>query len=113
MMRVIPRDLFNDGNLLTNYGHMYIALENINLHHKLIHTDEEEQFNIAQDIDGNTYLSNVKLLDKNNEPITIYRSLNSREKYSLWFEHNEEYDNVFDSSSGSVKISNTLLKILQ
>ena len=82
--RVIPRDLFNDGNLLTCYGHLYIALEQHGLQDCMVYSDDEA-FNIHQDIDGNTFLTNVTLYTIHHEEIFIFRPINGRTQKSLLF----------------------------
>lgn len=105
MFRVAPRDLFNDGNLLTNYGHLYIALEKLGLESHFIHINEEEQFNIIQDCDINTYIENVYITDKFRNKIHIFRRLNSRDKYSLWFESQIDYEiySIFNEDGSLTK----------
>ena len=111
MTRVIPRDLFNDGNLLTNYGHLYIQLENKGLEHLLKDCLlKEDQFKIIDDIDGNTYLDNVTLYGSDGEKIHIYRSLNSRDSLSLWFVGEDDDYEVFALNG---ELSTDLLDLLQ
>lgn len=117
MIRVIPRDLFNDGNLLTNYGHLYIALEKHNLHNKLVHTNEQNEFEICRSrMSGETWIKNVILYDKNNKEIEILRPLNSRESLSLYFISNqdeEEYEVFTTNENEEPDISCELLKELK
>ena len=92
--RVIPRDLFNEGNLLKCYGKLYIELEKIGMENRLIHVRPESNFEVVQDESGFTYLNNVYMTS-----IQFYRPLNSREDwplYALNVETDDEYS-VFDN----------------
>lgn len=103
--RVIPRDLFNEGNLLKCYGRLWINLENMALEHLLQHTDAEAGFNVMQDDSGFTYLSNVKLDD-----FILYRPVNSREPWPLYALYNDEEYSVFDEHGNFDKMFKDLLK---
>ena len=95
MIRVIPRDLFNDGNLLMNLGTLYLRLETLGLEDNL--ESDGEQYNIHSDNDGNTYVDNVVLSDVNGDFISLERSLNTRERFSLEYfnDNDDELKNVF------------------
>lgn len=84
--RVIPRDLFNEGNLLKCYGALWIGLEKLGLQDWLIH--EGEGFEVYQDdADGSTYLANVRLMLgglTDAIPVMLRRPLNSREAYPIY-----------------------------
>lgn len=81
--RVIPRDLFNEGNLLTCYGKLWINIEKLNNSNiELVYVDGK-QFDIHQNPqDGSLRIENVELCIKG-EVQTIYRPLNSRDKWPL------------------------------
>lgn len=110
-MRIIPRDLYNEGNLLTNYGHLYIALELYNLQDLLVEDlYDDEQFNIVTDeLSGATYLSNVKLFTQSSDELSLFRHLNSRETYSLWFVGEDDDYEVFTKSG---KLTPNLLQAI-
>lgn len=99
-MKVIPRDLFNDGNLLTNYGHLYIALEKLNLQDLLINDVEgNSNFKIGyMELSGCTYLQDVRMYTHQGDELMLYRHQNSRETYSLWFEGEDDDYEVFNSN---------------
>lgn len=83
-VRVIPRDLFNEANLLKCYGQLYINLENFGLEHCLIHGECEDAFDILQDLsDGSLSVSNLYLTLRN-KTYRFERPLNSREPYPMY-----------------------------
>lgn len=81
-IRVIPRDLFNEANLLKCYGRIWINLETANLTGvELVH--DGKAFDIQQDeSSGAIYVSNVRLIVRD-EVIALRRGLNSRECWPL------------------------------
>lgn len=82
--RVIPRDLFNEGNLLKCYGQLYIELERMRLEHLLVQRSEAGPFVIQQSQDdGSLSITNVTLI-AHGRPCLLYRPLNSRAPYPLW-----------------------------
>lgn len=73
--RVIPRDLFNEANLLKCYGRL--ALE-VDLEH------DGGAFDIQQDpASGALHVANVRLVVRGRE-VPLFRPLNSREPWPLW-----------------------------
>ena len=82
--RVIPRDLFNEANLLKCLGKVFINLENKpfgDINTELLH--DGKPFDIQQNPeDGSTFCSNVVLL-KNGNNIPMFRPLNSRRDWPL------------------------------
>lgn len=84
--RVIPRDLFNEANLLKCYGQLWLKLEVLNVPQIVLeHNDIGGwEFDIRQyDEDGSTYLYNVQLWVRG-EPYPLHRPLNSREPWPLY-----------------------------
>jgi len=82
-MRVIPRDLFNDGNLLKCYGQLYLELELMGLESCLIH-EPDGAFDIAQNENsGCTFVTNVNLII-NDVEVPLWRPMNSRLAYPLY-----------------------------
>lgn len=112
MIRVAPRDLFNDGNLLTNYGHLFIALEKHRLDDCMRHFNEEEPFDICQDMDGNTYIRNISIVSRDGREIEIFRTVNSRLKYSLCFtSKDEEIESLFiEKDNGECDLNKKFLR---
>lgn len=111
--RVIPRDLFNEANLLKCYGQIYINLERISLDDVALHYDDEEngdQFNIAQDeSNGGLFITNVHLI-VNQVKQKLYRPLNSRDPFPLYLtDENDEDISVFnDDGTFTVEMMNYL-----
>lgn len=99
-MRVIPRDLFNDANLLKCIGKLVLAIHDgvINF----LEVDLEStyaNFEIYQDeSDGSTYVGNVKfkLVDLGVH-LHFYKPLNSRQEWPLELRLYDESYAVFDS----------------
>lgn len=83
-VRVIPRDLFNEANLLKCYGQLYINLERMGLEECLVMGDINGRFDIWQDEnDGSLTVTNV-VLTIHGDVVPLLRPLNSREPYPLW-----------------------------
>lgn len=85
--RVIPRDLFNEANLLKCYGQLWLKLEN--RFGGLIRMDDVisgERFEIVQrPEDGWTYIENLTPMIRG-EAYRLVRPLNSREPWPLYAE---------------------------
>lgn len=80
-VRVIPRDLFNEANLLKCYGQMYLNLERLRLEDCLQH--DGGRFRILEsDDDGSLTVVNVRLVVTGRE-VRLSRPLNSRDAYPL------------------------------
>jgi len=89
-LRVIPRDLFNEANLLKCHGQLYLNIETLNLPGvELVHEYDDEPFDIAMDPnDGSLMLLNVRLW-VHGEPHILFRPLNSREPWPLYLDGTE------------------------
>jgi len=80
--RVIPRDLFNEANLLKCYGQLYLNLEKIGKQSLLLHNNWP--FDITMDVSsGELSINNVGLFIDGNE-INLFRPLNSHGPYPLY-----------------------------
>lgn len=74
------------------------------------HGDHGDQFAITQDEnDGSTTVDNIELLDQYGNGVRLYRPLNSREKFSLWFYSDDEDYPVFTEAG---VLSRELMAIL-
>lgn len=94
--RVIPRDLFNEGNLLKCYGQVYLNLEKMGLEGCLLQKKEGELFDIQQDqSDGSLTIKNIILFSCGRE-FSFKRPLNSRQPYPLYIVIDEEEIEVFN-----------------
>lgn len=96
--RVVPRDLFNEGDLLNCLGRLSIKLEDRRDHNaRLRHRHENGPFNIDQDpADGSISCENVLLKVDGRPPVHLFRPLNAREKWPLWARIEDEDFRVFD-----------------
>ncbi len=95
-LRVIPRDLFNEANLLKCYGQLYLNLEHLGMQDCLEHTDDEQAFAVHQyQHSGGLTLSNVQLVISGNE-LDLSRPLNSRRAFPLYAEYDGETISVFN-----------------
>lgn len=99
-LRVIPRDLFNEANLLKCYGRIYINLELENLPDvELEHNNGA--FDVRQDPgDGSLYLANVKLVVRGTV-CRLRRPLNSRDGWPLYLVDDEDGDMEVFNEDGS------------
>jgi hypothetical protein len=84
--RVIPRDLFNEGNLLKCLGQLWLKTEGYQGHSPrpvlILHTGAE--FNIHQDeSDGSIHSGSITFIIRG-RTYDHYRPLNSREPWPLW-----------------------------
>lgn len=108
-MRVIPRDLFNEANLLKCFGQLYLQLEILNTPDvELLH--DGEAFDIGQHGDsGGLYIRNVSLIVRG-EAMPIHRPLNSRYAWPLYLTTaDDEEISVFDDNG---RLSNEMLQFL-
>ena len=94
--RVLPRDLFNEGNLLKCYGALWIALEN---HSRAkLSPEDVSSFRIGQsDDDGSTSIINVRLV-VGGRVIPLFRPLNDRDPWPLYARFGDDEICVFDDN---------------
>ena len=82
--RVIPRDLFNEANLLKCYGQLYLVTEKyVEI---LLDYDEEseEPFYVRQnDSDGSLSIDNIDFF-VHGRWVALFRPINSREPWPLY-----------------------------
>jgi hypothetical protein len=92
--RVIPRDLFNEANLLKCLGQLALATD-IWLDVKLDHNGLD-RFDIHQDpSDGSIFVNNLAVF-VHGQRIHVSRPLNSRESWPLYAQHGDDVVPVFD-----------------
>lgn len=94
--RVIPRDLFNEGDLLNCLGRLWIKLDERRDHAaRLTHYQALGPFDVKQEeADGSIYVENVLLIvGEFQRP--MFRPLNTREKWPLWARFDDEDVRVF------------------
>lgn len=90
MNRVLPRDAFNDANLLKCVGQLTLLIEDglINLRYEY----DGEPFDIVQDeSDGSTCVYNITFFTSDGRPIRHSRPMNSRDAWPLML-HLEDSD---------------------
>lgn len=82
MNRVLPRDAFNDANLLKCVGKITLLIEDGII--KLTYEYDGKPFDIQQDeSDGSTYIANVSFFTPSGKPLQHRRPLNSRARWPL------------------------------
>lgn len=89
-VRVIPRDLFNEANLLKCYGRLYIEGENtpgVVLAHNP--SEAGAPFRIAQNQDDGSLTVMDVTLSVHGHEVSLYRPLNARGAFPLYGETNE------------------------
>lgn len=99
-LRVIPRDLFNEANLLKCYGQLYLNLEKLGMQDFLEHTDDDGQFRVDQDqSSGALTISNIDLVLPGGA-IALSRPLNARRPFPLYASL-DEYEVCVFNEDGS------------
>lgn len=97
MKRVLPRDAFNDANLLKCIGQLTLLIEEGRI--SLTYEYDGLPFNILQDpSDGSTYVENVRFYTSDGEFIHHKRALNSRDLWPLILVKDDEEYYVFDTT---------------
>lgn len=99
--RVVPRDLFNEGDLLNCLGRLWIKLDERRDHTaQLEHHEEDGAFVIHQDpSDGSIRCCSLTLFIRDRLPVRLFRPLNARTKWPLWVRIDDEEDvRVFDEA---------------
>jgi len=109
--RVIPRDLFNEGKLLSQLGRISLMIHDNTLPHITVnHENENSGFIISQNPDdGSISVTNLHFFDNNGTPIYFFHGLNCKEKFSLQMEFKGEVYWCFDDN-GAFMPSQELFK---
>lgn len=89
--RVIPRDLFNEGDLKNLYGRLVIKLGETPDHDARFVEEQVPCFDVVQDVSGGLSIGNLTFLVRGDRYI-LTRPLNSRSKWSLWLTSYEDPD---------------------
>jgi len=85
-VRVMPRDLFNEGSLLNLHGRLMIMLEMTNGHRVRVEQHELDRFEIVQDAaSGSISIANF-VFTVGGCRYRLTRPLNSRAQWPLWLE---------------------------
>lgn len=116
-IRVIPRDLFNEANLLKCYGQIYLNLERVRADAELVEDDSlssGKPFHITQDVDGNLTITNV-FLRVRGVRMPLRRPLNSREPWPLvmLYEHPAGDEDELPVFNGDGSFSDEMLAFLK
>lgn len=85
ILRVIPRDLFNDANLLKCVGKLALLAEDGLLPLHIEYDNKPFDIQMNPD-DGSTYIRNIEFFTKTGSPIHLTRPLNSRNPWPLYAE---------------------------
>jgi hypothetical protein len=102
--RVIPRDLFNEANLLKCYGQIYLNVESLPVEYAAVVSLEWDgegtldAFAIEQrEDDGSLSCANVSLMVADTA-VRLHRPLNSREPWPLYATPDDDTElSVFDA----------------
>lgn len=102
-MRTIPRDLFNQANLMENIARLYIALEEKAKEGILVDdTPDKDSFTMSVDEHNNTQEIEYIFLNIEDERKSIFRYINSRERYSIYIEDGYGDDLEIFTESGEL-----------
>lgn len=99
--RVIPRDLFNEANLLKCLGKLWINLDNLRPAGWYVREPlGREPFEICQDENDGSIFCPTCGLFSHDRRWDLFRPLNSREEWPLWLydEPQDESIKVFDDN---------------
>lgn len=108
--RVLPRDLFNEANLLKCIGKLCLLIHDNMLDLEFEHDGGD--FEIHQGTDGETFVANIQFSTPGGEIIHFYRPLNARAAWPLLADIDDENSliTVFtDDGSISEEFSEALL----
>lgn len=108
--RVLPRDLFNEANLLKCIGKLVLMIED-GLIQDLIYHHDGGPFVICQnEASGALYVANVEFFSKGGHKIDLQRPLNSRDHWPLYLNLDDDAHEVFnDAGELLIKDFKTLL----
>lgn len=93
--RVIPRDLFNEGDLLNCLGRLWIKLDERRDHNARLR-QRDGPFVIEQDPADGSISCETVVLKVAGPPVHLFRPLNARDKWPLWARFGDEDVRVFD-----------------
>ncbi len=89
--RVIPRDLFNEGDLKNLYGRLVIKLGETPDHDARFVEEQVPYFDVVQDVSGGLSIGNLTFM-VGAVRYLLTRPLNSRSKWSLWLTSYDDPD---------------------
>jgi len=95
--RVLPRDLFNEADLLKCYGALWLKLENLGPKVRAAFLEDDvPRFDIAQDMGSGAITVRSLTLMVHDREVDLYRPLNARAKWPLYASIDDEETRVFD-----------------
>lgn len=110
--RVIPRDLFNEANLLKCLGRLWIETERFQPKHVKIEHDGEA-FDIWQgENEGSISVSNIEITI-NGKRYSAHRPLNSRQPWPLYLTTEDDDGERIEVFQDDGELSTELLAIIQ
>lgn len=101
--RILPRDLFNDANLLKCMGQVACLIHDRKLDLRMKHRHPDKDFRIKQnESDGSTYVENLTFELRTGWTVRFWRPMNSRDVWPLYAHvaDSEEDMRVFDEHGG-------------
>lgn len=102
--RVIPRDLFNEANLLKCLGKLVLLTDESSLYNFIEYEHIRNEFEIVQDqYSGDIYCINVNFfLKSENSFIELFIPLNSREPWPLYYRLEEDIEGKVFTNKGEL-----------
>lgn len=97
-LRVLPRDLFNEGNLLKCMGRLWIILDETHGHAAKFETEDCDGFDIVQDPNSGAIYARGVVFTVHKTPLLLTRPLNSRNEWPLYAENEDSSVAVFDDA---------------
>lgn len=100
--RVLPRDLFNEANLLKCLGRLWMLIEEYGSPGlEIVHDWPNQGFEIHQDhSDGSIYCANFKVCNADGKWVIPFTLLNSREACPLYVQDKDDEIEVFEERGG-------------
>lgn len=109
-IRVIPRDLFNEADLLKCLGRLYIELETAGKHKARFDVEDVPSFDIRQNLgDGSISVVNLPFMIGRRR-FYLFRPLNSRKPWPLMIERDDDVWRVFDDQG---RLSTDFMELLR
>lgn len=100
--RVVPRDLFNEGDLLKCYGRLWICLDELHAHYAELSEGSGAPFDIRQD-EGSGALTVANLrFTIGGSPYRLTRPLNTRQPWSLYATDEDDEETAVFTAEGDL-----------
>lgn len=110
--RTLPRDLFNEANLLKCLGRLWMLLEDYAPPgFQMVFDWPNRGFQIEQDpSDGSIYCTNIKVRNGAGKWVTPFRPLNSRDQWPLYIQDGDDEIQVFEEDGGLACLTDEFLE---